>query len=85
MDACIDANMRIVAAIPPDTLAWGLAKALPVMNPDERFEMFAGIRATAPADAFAGVVAFTGEVLDPEDHAQLVARLEATTLVEVGA
>jgi hypothetical protein len=85
VDACVEANMRIVAAIAPDALAWGLAKALPVMNADERFEMVAGIRATAPADAFAGVVAFTGEVLDPEDHAQLVARLDATALVEAGA
>ena len=73
--------MTYVPALQPPSMM----RALPVMNADERFEMVAGIRATAPADAFAGVVALTGEVLDPEDHAQLVRRLDATALVEVGA
>lgn len=71
LEAVIAANERIVASIAPDALAWGLAKMLPVMNADDRFELLAGIRQTAPSEAFAGVLALAADVLDRDDHARL--------------
>jgi hypothetical protein len=73
--AVIDANERIVTSITPDALAWGLAKMLPVMNADDRFELLTGMHATAPAPAFAAVMQLTEEVLTADDHAELTQRL----------
>jgi hypothetical protein len=84
LEAVIDANERIVSSITPDGLAWGLAKMLPVMNIDERFELLAGMRATAPAPAFAGVMELAAEVLTADDHAQLTQRLDLA-LAEVSS
>ena len=76
LDGVIAADQRIVSSIPPDALAWGLAKALPAMNPDDRFEMLAPMRAGAPAEVFAAVLEFAAEVLDAPAVAELTARLD---------
>jgi hypothetical protein len=81
-EAVLGIHGRIIASISPDDMGWSLSRMLPAMNVDDRVEMLAGIRATAPAEAFAGVCALAGQVLTDADHAALMARLD---LVPVGA
>ena len=76
---------RIVTNIAPDDMAWFLAKMIPAGNVEDRTELLAGIRASAPPEAFAGVCALAGQVLSPADHAELLRRLEAVPLAAVGA
>jgi hypothetical protein len=75
-DACLAMDQAIVASIPPDEMAWCLAKMIPAMNLDDRYEMLAGMRAGAPAEVFTGVLALAADVLTSHDHAALVARLD---------
>jgi hypothetical protein len=49
---------------------------LPAMNVDDRTEMLAGIRQSAPPEAFAGVLGLAAQVLAPAEHDVLVRRLE---------
>jgi hypothetical protein len=77
LDALLEIHGRILAAIDPDQMAWSLAKMVPAMNADDRFEMFAGMRAGAPPEAFAGLLSLAGDVLPGPDHRQLVDRLDA--------
>jgi hypothetical protein len=65
----------ILESITPDDMGWSLAKMLPAMNVDDRTEMLVGMRAGAPAEAFAGVVALAAEVLPADDFASLSTRL----------
>ncbi len=67
----------IIGNIPPDDMAWSLARMLPAMNVDDRTEMLAGMRASAPPPAYAGVLALAAEVLSPAEHTALVDRLAA--------
>jgi hypothetical protein len=67
---------RIVTSIPPDDMAWSLSRMLPAMNVDDRTEMLAGIRQSAPPEAFAGVLGLAAQVLAPTDHDVLARRLE---------
>jgi hypothetical protein len=53
---------------------------LPAMNLDDRFEMLAGMRASAPPEAFEGVYGLAGSVLESADFAALSQRLEAMAL-----
>ena len=66
----------ILAGISPDDMAWSLSMMLPAMNIDDRTEMFGGMRAEAPPEAFAGVCALAAEVLAPVDYVALVDRLD---------
>jgi hypothetical protein len=75
-DAVLAMDQAIVASIPPDEMAWCLAKMLPAMDIDDRYEMLAGMRAGAPAEVYAGVLALGADVLTADDHAALVARLD---------
>jgi Hemerythrin HHE cation binding domain len=65
----------LVASIPPDTLAAGLAVMLPAMNIDDRAEMLAGMKADAPPQVFAGVWVLARSVLDERDTQALADRL----------
>lgn len=76
IDAVVGMHVAIVSSIPPDEMARSLAFMLPAMNLDDRTEMLAGIRASAPPEAFAGVVDLARSVLDPTDHAALARRLQ---------
>lgn len=80
LEAVIAANERIVASIDPESLAWGLTKMLPALNADDRFELLAGIRMTAPSEAFAAVLALAADVLTEDDYASLTARLEGASV-----
>lgn len=68
-------NAEILAAIPPDTMTATLSLLLPAMNVEDRTEMLAGIRASAPPEAFAGVLGLARGVLAPADYAALAARV----------
>lgn len=75
-DACFELNMAIVGSIPPDEMVTSLALMLPAMNVDDRCELLGGIRAGAPAEAFAGVVDLAKSVLRSDDFRSLAGRLE---------
>jgi hypothetical protein len=76
----LEIHGRIIQSISPDDMGWSLARMLPAMNVDDRTEMLAGMRATAPPAAFAGVCALAAQVLTEADHAALVRRLEPITV-----
>ena len=76
-------HQAILQSIAPDDMAKSLSKMLPAMNIDGRAEMLGGIRATAPAPAFAGVCALAQQVLTPADFASLSRRLQLQS-VSVG-
>ena len=67
---------RILAGIAPDDMAAAWAKMLPAMNLDDRTEMFEGVRASAPPEAFAGICALAREVLAECDYRALAGRLD---------
>ena len=73
---------RILASISPEDMGWSLSRMLPAMDVDDRVEMLESMRAEAPPEAFAGVCALAAQVLEPGDHAALVARFD---LAPVGA
>jgi hypothetical protein len=66
----------ILASISPDLMGLSLSMMLPAMNIDDRTEMLGGMRATAPAPAFAGVCALAKQVLKPSDFDALSQRLD---------
>lgn len=70
-------HQAILASIPPDEMAMSLSLMLPAMNVDERVELLGGVRAGAPAEVFAGVLALAQSVLRPEVYAQTAQRLGA--------
>ncbi|WCO68130.1 hemerythrin domain-containing protein [Iamia majanohamensis] len=75
-EALLGLHQSIIGAIPPDELAESLALMLPAMNVEDRVEMLAGMRASAPPEVFAGVLGLAASVLAGPDHEVLVRRLE---------
>jgi hypothetical protein len=75
VEACFAIHTAIVADIPPEQMAKGLAVMLPAMNIDDRTEMLGGMQQNAPAEVFAGVWGLAGTVLSAEDHHALAIRL----------
>jgi len=57
VEAVIGIHGAILGSIPPDELMRSLALMLPAMNVDDRTELLGGMRAAAPPEAFAAVVA----------------------------
>ncbi|MGE0879289.1 MAG: hemerythrin domain-containing protein [Acidimicrobiia bacterium] len=74
-DQVLGLHMQIVSSIPADEMARSLAFMLPAMNVDDRAELLAGMRAGAPAEAFAGVVGLARSVLRPGEFDALAGRL----------
>ena len=68
----------IVGSIPPDEMARSLAFMLPAMNIDDRTELFTGMRAAAPPEAFEATIGLARSVLRPIDFAVLANRLGVT-------
>jgi hypothetical protein len=62
----------IVASIPPEVLGQFLAIMLPGMNVLDRCELLAN----APIEAFAGIWALAGQVLDARDYITIANRLD---------
>jgi hypothetical protein len=76
IEPLLEIHGRILASITPDDMARSLSWMLPAMNVEDRTEMLGGMKASAPAEAFAGVCALAAEVLAPADHRALRDRLE---------
>jgi hypothetical protein len=75
VDAVVGLHMQIVGSIAPDVMARSLSFMLPAMNIDDRTEMLAGMRMSAPPQAFDAVTGLARSVLAPADFASLAARL----------
>ena len=71
----LELHVGIISSIPPQEMAEALALMLPAMNVDDRTELLGGMRADAPAEAFAGVWGLAGSLLTPADMAALGVRL----------
>jgi iron-sulfur cluster repair protein YtfE (RIC family) len=65
----------IVSSISPAERAASLAVMLPAQNIEDHVELFTGLRAGAPPEAFAGVWGLAGSVLPAADLAVLAGRL----------
>jgi hypothetical protein len=78
VEAVVAIHEQIVGSIPPPEMASSLAIMLPAMNIDDRAGLLGGMRASAPADVFAGVWGLAGSVLSPADYAALAGRLRIT-------
>ncbi|HEY7440490.1 MAG TPA: hemerythrin domain-containing protein [Acidimicrobiia bacterium] len=74
-DAMTAMHQAIVASIPPDEMATGLALMIPAMNIDDRTELLGGMQANAPAPVFEGVWGLVGTVLPADDKRDLAERL----------
>ncbi len=67
--------MSILGNMQPQQLISGLAVMFPAMNVDDRTELLGGMKATAPAEAFAGVWSLAKSVLSLDDSRAVSARL----------
>ncbi len=75
VDAVVGIHVQIISAIPPHEMGAAVAIMLPAMNVDDRTELLGGIKATAPAEAFAGMWSLAGSVLRADDHQAIGRRL----------
>jgi hypothetical protein len=75
VEGCFAIHATIVASIPPDQMATGLAVMLPALNIDDLADALGGMRHHAPAEVFAGVWGLAGSVLPAAQHAELGVRL----------
>lgn len=71
LEELIGVNAAIIGEIPPDTMTATLSLLLPAMNVEDRIEMLSGMRAAAPAQAFAGILSLARSVLPSSDYAVL--------------
>ena len=69
-------HQAILANMPPEEMAKGLAVMIPAMNIDDRTALLGGMRAGAPAEVFDGVWSLVGSVLEPDDYRALARRLD---------
>lgn len=76
VDTTLEMNIAIVSSIPADEMIRSLALMLPAMNVDDRVDLLSGMRASAPPEAFAGVLDLARSVLRVDDHESLVRRLD---------
>jgi hypothetical protein len=70
-----EVHAALLASIPPDVMSQALSWMLPAMNAHERFELLAGIRASAPAPVYGAIRALAIRVLDPGDWSRLERQL----------
>ncbi|HEY3484888.1 MAG TPA: hypothetical protein VGK49_05855, partial [Ilumatobacteraceae bacterium] len=75
-DEVFGLHNAIISSIPPEEMASGLSMMLPAMNLDDRAELLAGMRMSAPPEAFGAVVGLARSVLRPVDFDALATRLE---------
>jgi hypothetical protein len=67
---------QILASVRPAVMARCLELMLPAINIVDRTEMLAGMRATAPAEVFAGTWALAADVLSTREYVATAARLD---------
>ena len=68
-------EQRIVASHQPQEMMLAMRWMLPHLSPDERSAMLGGMRATAPADAFAGILGVIRPLLGGRDWRKLAQAL----------
>jgi hypothetical protein len=73
--ALIGIHEEIIGSMQPESLTLGLVAIFPAINVDDRTEMVGGMRASAPAEAFAGIWSLATSLLAPKDVAAVAARL----------
>ncbi|WP_426574808.1 hemerythrin domain-containing protein [Aquihabitans sp. McL0605] len=74
-DATMALMMTIIGSIPPEQMADGLVFMLPAMNAPDRAEMLGGMAASAPPEAFQGVLGLARTVLSPDQYERTEALL----------
>jgi len=75
VDGMLSIHHAVIANMPPQELITGLSVMLPAMNIEDRTAMLGGIKASAPAPAFAAVWSLAGSVLTPFDFEAVAKRL----------
>lgn len=75
LEGVLGIHMAIIGNMPPQQLVGALAVMFPAMNVDDRTDLLGGMRATAPAEAFAAVWSLAKSVLPLEDHRAIAERL----------
>lgn len=73
----MEVHQTLVGAVPPATMARWAALMLPAASVPERLALLSGVRATAPAEAFQGLLALARRVLPAEEARELEGRLLA--------
>jgi hypothetical protein len=68
-------HQAIVTSLTPEETAQAMTIMLPAMNLDDRAELLGGMRAGAPAEAFAAIWGLTQSLLAPADFEALARRL----------
>lgn len=81
VEAVVGLHVGIVSSIPPVEMAQSLSFMLPAMNADDRADLLGGIRAGAPAEAFAAVLDLARSVLAPADFLATTGRLDRAAAV----
>jgi hypothetical protein len=77
VEAVLGIHTAIIQSIPPDELARDLTLMLPAMNVEDRAELLAGVRATAPDEAFQAILGLARSVLAPMDFDAVATRIGA--------
>ncbi len=75
VDGVVGIHMSILGNMQPQQLTSGLAVMFPAMNVDDRTELLGGVKATAPAEAFAGIWSLAKSVLSFDDSRAVSTRL----------
>ncbi len=75
VDAVIGIHGSIISSLTPEEMAVSMSLMLPAMNVEDRVELLGGMRAGAPAEAFAAVWGLAGSVLTAVDRSATAARL----------
>lgn len=73
----MEVHQTLLGAVPPATLARWAALMLPAASAPERLALLGGVRASAPAEAFQGLLALARRVLPAEEARELEGRLAA--------
>ena len=66
---------QILASVEPQVMGQCLTLMLPAINVVDRAEMLGGMRASAPAEVFAGVWALAADLLSTREYLATAARL----------
>ncbi len=71
---------QIIGSIPPDMMTASLTVMLPALDLDDRADLLGGMRASAPPEAFDGVISLARSVLHRADFDRLADRLQLIEL-----
>ena len=75
VEAVVGIHGAILASLTPEETAVSMPLMLAAMNVDDRVDLLGGMRANAPAEAFAAVWNLAGAVLTPGDRKATAVRL----------